>query len=322
LHGYWLHIGRIVWVVVAVLCQEGLPDCHKDAKAAKVWLNLIAENWNIIISGALNGTRRGVQGGHHMAKQEHLDLLKQGVEVWNQWWIERLDRIVPDLIGANLNGANLSFSFLREANLRGAKLLGANLNGANLIQANLTRADLSSATLESTYLESAILRGAILSGANLIQADLTRADLSSAILRGANLQGANLSGVSLWQADLRGADLSDVDLIQADLRGADLSEANLSRALLIETNLIKATLTQCSVYGVSVWNVRLEGTKQESLTITREGEPAIKVDDLEVAQFIYLLLNYKKLRDIFNTVTERGVLILGRFGGGGLNMGS
>jgi hypothetical protein len=26
---------------VAVLCQEGLPDCHKDAKAAKVWLNLL-----------------------------------------------------------------------------------------------------------------------------------------------------------------------------------------------------------------------------------------------------------------------------------------
>ncbi len=44
------------------------------------------------------------------------------------------------------------------------------------------------------------------------------------------------------------------------------------------------------------------------------------VDDLEVAQFIYLLLNHKKLRNVINTVTERGVLILGRFGGGGLEV--
>src|SRR5205085_4584252 len=42
--------------------------------------------------------------------------------------------------------------------------------------------------------------------------------------------------------------------------------------------------------------------------------------NLEVAQFIYLLLNHKKLRDVFNTVTKRGVLILGRFGGGGLEV--
>jgi hypothetical protein len=47
---------------------------------------------------------------------------------------------------------------------------------------------------------------------------------------------------------------------------------------------------------------------------------SITVDDLEVAQFIYLLLNHKKLRNVFNAVTERGVLLLGRFGGGGLEV--
>ena len=90
--------------------------------------------------------------------------------------------------------------------------------------------------------------------------------------------------------------------------------------MLVETNLTGATLTHCSIYGISVWNVQLKGAKQDSLVITREGEPTIKVDNLEVAQFIYLLLNYKKLRDIFNAVTERGVLLLGRFGGGGLDV--
>jgi hypothetical protein len=38
----------------------------------------------------------------------------------------------------------------------------------------------------------------------------------------------------------------------------------------------------------------------------------------EVAQFIYLLLNREKIRDVINAVTRRGVLLLGQSGDGGL----
>src|SRR6202040_825971 len=79
-------------------------------------------------------------------------------------------------------------------------------------------------------------------------------------------------------------------------------------------------LTGCRIYGISAWNVLLEDTVQENLIITREDEPDIAADNLEVAQFIYLLLNHKKLRDVFNAMTDRGVLLLGRFGGGGLEV--
>jgi hypothetical protein len=40
--------------------------------------------------------------------------------------------------------------------------------------------------------------------------------------------------------------------------------------------------------------VRLEGTIQSNLVITPEEESAIQVDNLEGAQFIYLLLNNEK----------------------------
>jgi len=66
--------------------------------------------------------------------------------------------------------------------------------------------------------------------------------------------------------------------------------------------------------------VRLEGAEQSNLIITPIGEPIIAVDDLEVAQFIYLLLNHQRLRNIVNSVTRKGVLILGRFGKGGLEI--
>lgn len=37
------------------------------------------------------------------------------------------------------------------------------------------------------------------------------------------------------------------------------------------------------------------------------------MDDIEVAQFIYLLLNNKRIRNIIDTITTKVVLILGRF---------
>ena len=42
-------------------------------------------------------------------------------------------------------------------------------------------------------------------------------------------------------------------------------------------------------------------------------EPAVTVDNLEVAQFVYLLLHNEKIRDVIDTVGKKGVLLLGRF---------
>jgi hypothetical protein len=52
---------------------------------------------------------------------------------------------------------------------------------------------------------------------------------------------------------------------------------------------------------------------QDSLIITPHGEPRVTVDNLEVAQFTYLLLNNDKIRDVIDTIGKKGVLILGRF---------
>ncbi len=130
-------------------------------------------------------------------------------------------------------------------------------------------------------------------------------------------------GVEVWnqwrlehpEAEL---DFSEADLSKANLSGANLSKAilkgaDLRQATLVETNLEGANLAACSVYGISAWNVRLEGAIQSNLVITPEEESAIQVDNLEVAQFIYLLLNNKRIRDVIDTITSKVVLILGRF---------
>ena len=54
-------------------------------------------------------------------------------------------------------------------------------------------------------------------------------------------------------------------------------------------------------------------TKQQNLVITADDEPEVTVDNIEVAQFVYLLLHNEKIRDVIDTVGKKGVLLLGRF---------
>jgi len=257
-----------------------------------------------------------------MANEEQLKLLLGGVSEWNLWR-DKHPSTIPDLTEASLNNADLSGADLSGADLSGADLSGADLSGALLMDANLigvylNRTILHGITFRNAKLNKASLSGADLaradlSGANLSGADLARADLSGAYLSGADLARADLSGANLSEANLSGANLARADLSGADLSGANLSGANLSRAILVETNMSQASLIQCSIYGIAAWKIDLEGTKQRDLVITPEDEPIITVDDLELAQLIYLLLNNAKVRQVIDTITRKTVLILGRF---------
>jgi hypothetical protein len=144
-----------------------------------------------------------------MANEEHLEILGQGVEVWNRWREENPD-VRPDLSEADLSGTDLG---------------GADFVGANLYRAHLTRVDLSEADIT----------GANLSEADLSQANLSEADLSGADLIRANLSQAILSWAHLSWAHLGGADLSAADLVAANFSGANLSRADLSNAKVFAT---------------------------------------------------------------------------------------
>lgn len=232
-----------------------------------------------------------------MAKQHQLDILRQGIQHWNQWR-EQHPNIIPRLTKAPLKNINLSRVDLSKAVLNEAQLNNTNFRQANLCEANLIGADLS--------------------GVSLMGADLTRAKLSGAQLVGADLQrtdftGADLSGANLSRARLNGTVLRDTNLFHVNLTGAKLEKVDLNGAILNGANLSQATLLNCFIYGISAWNVRLEGTKQANLIITQPNEPTITVESLSVAQFIYLLLNNREIRDVANAVTSKVVLILGRF---------
>lgn len=297
-----------------------------------------------------------------MANQEHLDILKQGVEVWNQWRDDN-SSIQPDLSQAMLNRLDLSRYNLSGVQLWGAflgqtKLIGANLSsviatnaafeeadmstadmsGSNFSRSNFSRANLyhvnlrytylygttfkqvnlNEAKLDETMLSEADMSFASLDRATLVRANLTRVNFSFAWLTHADLRDANLNAAYLANSNLQGANLSHafltgVNFTDASLHQAHLDNANLKRSIFVGTDLTEADLSGSFIHGISSWDIQIEGAIQQNLIITSRNEPKITVDNLEVAQFIYLLLNNPKIRDVIDTIAKKAVLILGRF---------
>jgi uncharacterized protein YjbI with pentapeptide repeats len=230
-----------------------------------------------------------------------LKLVKSGVDKWNAWRTSNprapvdLSRVA--LRDANLNEYDLSSAHLHKADLQGASLWKTNLDGADLTQANL--------------------RGSNLRCASLKDAVAVRTNISRAVCWKADFRNANL-----YMADFWGTDLSEVNLSNVALR-----EARLHGAILVRADLRNADLSRSMVYGSSAWDANLEGATQRDLVITPDAGrqkwhgydrmelagPVMTVDDLEVAQFLYLLVNNAKIRRVIDTITSKLVLLLGRF---------
>jgi uncharacterized protein YjbI with pentapeptide repeats len=183
-----------------------------------------------------------------MANQEHLNKLKEGAVLWDIWRQKHPNKR-PDL-----SGVDLSRSFLQSYGFYKSEIEEANHTDTD------NRADIQ-----------AMFAMRSLAEASTVIDSLRRADLSRVNFSGADLSGADLKGTYLKKADLSGADLSGVDLSGADLSGACLKGADLSRAICVETDFTRATLTNCRIYGISVWNIKLNETAQKNLIITPKG---------------------------------------------------
>jgi uncharacterized protein YjbI with pentapeptide repeats len=277
-----------------------------------------------------------------MASGEHWILLDDDVRCWNRWRAENPE-IYPDLrdlslsrrqlasanlsrcnlSGAHLNHTNLKNCDLFRANLNGASLQGADLTGANCCEMEAAGANLSAASFKAAQITNANLTGAHLtdvsfeaadlSGSNLSRSNLFQATLRSANLTNSQMVWSNLTRVDLTGADLQACDLTGASFIEADLSDAVLKFANLRYARFVDCRLERTNVSNCRIYGVSVWNVTSENAIQSDLVITPPGEATITVDNFEVAQFVYLLLNSGNVRRAIDTISSKVVLILGRF---------
>jgi hypothetical protein len=80
----------------------------------------------------------------------------------------------------------------------------------------------------------------------------------------------------------------------------------------VKVDFTNTIIDRSRVYGISAWDLILDGSIQSDIYIEESGT-GITVPNIELAQFISLMINNSKIRDIIDTITSKVVLILGRF---------
>ena len=123
---------------------------------------------------------------------------------------------------------------------------------------------------------------------------------------------AKIGCASFEFCDFADADLSYCSAEETSFADCDLVKTRLNHASLVKVSFENAVLRYVCIYGASVWDVNMNGAVQSDIIISENGT-GMTVPSIELAQFISLLLDNKKVRDFIDTITSKMVLILGRF---------
>jgi len=166
-----------------------------------------------------------------MANEEHLDILSQGVEVWNKWrkenqWVTTELNGIKVALNPDLRNADLSGRELRDIDFGRVDLLEADISNANLINANFKNANIEKCDFNSAFLLGAdffetLARQADFRKATLAKSDISYsyfedADLSDSEMFNSSIKTSNFSNVKFCRAKLQLSSFLSVDLYNSD----------------------------------------------------------------------------------------------------------
>ena len=244
---------------------------------------------------------------------------------------------------ANFRNSYFNKSQFRNSDLRDSNFKGTIIKDSNFSDCLFNRTDFSGSRIKKTFISRANIRESIFSSTHLDDVTLVKAHFERSLFRDAKIVNSELALVKLNDSQILFTDIINCNfknsmlynsifdnckIQKSDLTGAlftsgkiinsEITETQIRKVDFRNTQLTSDTFTKCDlsnskIFGVSAWKLTLIETIQEDLQISDSNEPKITIDNIEVAQFIYLLINNEKLRNVISTISSKMVLILGRF---------
>jgi uncharacterized protein YjbI with pentapeptide repeats len=144
-------------------------------------------------------------------------------------------------------------------------------------------------------------------------ADLVDAYFSECTFKSVSMRVSKIGNGHFINCNFENADLSYCSAEETDFTGSIFINTCLEYIRFVKCNFSETEINSCYFYGTSTWDIVVDKSIQRNNIITSKDENMITVDNIELAQFIYLLINNAKLRDVIDTITSKVVLILGNF---------
>ena len=228
-----------------------------------------------------------------MANEEHIKKLKSEIKQWNEWRNEN-PKLCP-----NLRSVNFVSEFTNENEIYNLpRFEGYDFSNLDLNQASLRN---------GFYIDCCF------DGSQILYADLVDAYFQSCSFKNVNMRATRIGSATFNNCVFEDSDLSYCSAEGTSFSGSKLVNTKLENIRFVSNDFTETKLSGCFVYGISSWDLNLKNSVQENLIITKEDQPMITVDNIELAQFLYLIINNSKLRNVIDTITSKVVLILGNF---------
>jgi len=227
-------------------------------------------------------------------EQQFAELLSDNASKWNEWR-KNNSKQVPTLRNINFLGELMR-------NKENYYDLPAFHN------VDFSDVDFNMASLRSCSFIDCSFDRAKLTYTDLVDAYFANCSFINATMRVSKIGSATFSDCLFEQTDM-----SYCSAQETSFECSNFIEAILEHVKFVDSDFSGTELIGCRVYGISSWDLNLTNSSQKNLVITRDEQPEITVDNIELAQFMYLMISNEKLRNIIDTITSKVVLILGRF---------
>lgn len=227
-----------------------------------------------------------------MPSSQVLEKLKSGAKSWNQWRLTDQGRYV-DLSDTDfVRDCPSGEEFYDLPEFQGFDFSGINMNRVSMRNSTFIDCDFSNSHFHFS--------------------DLVDSYCLKCNFTGAGLNVSKIGSAEFIECNFKEADLSYCSAEETNFTGSVLVGTNLSNMSLVKTDFSNAYIENACAYGISAWDLNLDGCQQSNIAIS-ESNNSITVPTIELAQFISLLINSKNLRQVIETITSKVVLILGRF---------
>lgn len=228
-----------------------------------------------------------------MPEEKHIRILRNGIKEWNQWRTKN-PKLTPNLSNVD---------FVKEFPSKDEIYNLPNFNGCNF-----SNVDLHGVTLRNGYYTICCFDGYKINFSDLVDAYFTSCTFKKVEMRVTEIGSATFNNCIFEDSDLSYFSAEDTSFT-----GSEFINTRLENVSFVSNDFSETKLIGCSVYGISSWDLKLGNSIQKDLIITKEGQPRITVDNMELAQFLYLIINNSRLRNVIDTITSKVVLILGNF---------
>mgnify|MGYP005770686699 CR=1 FL=1 len=173
--------------------------------------------------------------------------------------------------------------------------------------------DFSHTDLNMASLRNCMFFNCSFDNAHLTFTDLVDAYFINCTFCGTCMRVSRIGNAQFENCLFKNCDMSYCSAEETSFKNSMFINTKMEHMSLVRTDFSGAKLDGCLMYGISSWDLNLQNSSQKNLVITPDSMPTLTADNIELAQFLYLMISNHHLRDIINTITSKMVLILGNF---------